>query len=992
MDVSKKLHVQALHATSLQRMCSLITAFLIFSTVAYAQQKIISGHIVDEFNEPLPGATVALKNSSSGTITNDKGDYSINASVGDVLVVSFVGNQTLESKVGESNTIDFTMKSTSSDLNQVVVVAYGTARKKDLTGSVATVSEKDFQKGQISTIDQLFTGKVAGVQITPGTGAPGSSGRIRIRGGSSLNASNSPLIVIDGVPIDNIDNSISGVSNPLSFINPSDIESMTVLKDASAAAIYGSRAANGVILVTTKKGLSSQLKIGFSTLTSVAVKTGTVDVLNGDEFRSLVNNYTGTIASPADRKLVGTANTNWQELIYRQAVTTDNNINLSGGVKGLPYRLSLGYLNQNGILLRDNLQRTSVGLNLSPTFLDDHLSVRLNSKFARTNSFFANQAAVGAAVYYDPTQVPNSGKDAWGGYTEWLNGTQPNLNAPRNPLGLLNQREDNGQSDRIIGNVQVDYKFHFLPELRANLNVGLDRSNGSGTVFVPATAASQFSRGGTNNQYQQTKTNKLLEFYGNYAKDLTAIKSHLDLVAGYSYQDWKREDAAFPDLTADGTVFKPAGVPGFTQNTLVSFYGRLNYNFDSKYLLTFTMRRDGSSRFSPDNRWGNFPSAAIAWRLKDEDFLKDSKVISDFKVRVGWGITGQQDGISDYGYQPNYFYGDSAAQYQFGNRFLPVLRPQGYDANLKWEETETKNLGIDLGFLNNRLNISFDYFKKNTKDLLAIVPVAAGTNFTNNLLTNVGSIQNQGLELTVSSNIISRKDFSVDISFNATYLIQNEITKLQLVNDPNYLGADVGGTGFNTVQKHTVGYRPYTFFVYSQVYNTSGKPIEGFYADGNGNGTIGETDKKWYKNPEPNAFLGFSANITYMKFSLGFVLRSNLGNYIYNGVKAGSGIYQNVFPNQGYLSNAHRDILNTGFDNRQTWSDYYLENASFLKMDNLNIAYNLGTKLNIHLNAGIQNVFVITKYTGLDPEVAGGIDNAIYPRPRVFSLGGNINF
>ncbi|MEZ4993553.1 MAG: SusC/RagA family TonB-linked outer membrane protein [Saprospiraceae bacterium] len=980
-----------------KKLTELILLALLFSwSGALAQSRVVTGTVEAE-GFPLIGATVLVENTSTGTVTDIDGHFEL--TVGEDaqnLVFSYTGYQTQTVAIPPNLMMNVELQVSSELLEEIVVIGYGTAKKKDLTGSIVQVGAKDFQKGQISSPEQLIAGKVAGVQITPGSGAPGSGSRIRIRGGSSLNASNNPLIVIDGVPLDN--NSISGVANPLALINPNDIESMNVLKDASAAAIYGARAANGVIIITTKKGSSqSKFSLGFNTQNSVAVRTGSVDVLTADEFRQVVNNYSGTIASPADRQLVGQANTNWQDEIYQSAFTTDNNLSFSGGLDWLPYRLSVGYLNQNGILKRDNLERTSIALNLSPSYFDGQLSFDINAKYANTNSFFANQGAVGAAVYFDPTQPIYSGDDnTFGGYYEWLNGDQPNFNAARNPLGLLYMREDMGSSNRFIGNVKVDYHLSFIPELGFTLNAGMDRSFGSGTVFVPAEAASQYNRGGTNNQYEQTKENKLFEFNFNYKKSLPTINSRIDLIGGYSWQDWTTDTPAFPDLRADGTEFEAAGIPGFTQNTLVSFFGRLNYALMDRYLLTFTMRRDGSSRFSPDSRWGNFPSAAFAWRLKEEPFLQNSGLFSNLKVRLGWGITGQQDGIADYGYQPNFFYGDNAAQYQFGNDFVSVVRPAGYDANLKWEETETINAGLDLGFSQDRLNMSVDYFIKNTKDLLAVVPVAGGTNFTNNLLTNVGSIRNRGLEFALNAAAIEKTDVGLDLGFNLTYIIQNEITKLQLINDPDYLGADVGNTGFNTVQKHTVGYRPNTFFVYQQVYDEDGNPIEGFYADLDGDGTLGETDKQWYKNPEPTAYLGFTGNLRIKDLNVGFVLRSNLGNYMYNAVKAGSGIYQNIFPNQGYLSNAHRDILTTNFDNRQTWSDYYLENASFLKMDNLSLSYNFGklgnSKVNMILNANCQNVFVITKYSGIDPEISGGIDNAIYPRPRIYSLGLNLFF
>ncbi len=964
----------------------------LLSISARAQNRVISGKVTDsKSGQPIAGVSVLVKATRIGTQTLSDGAFQLNApSSATTLVFSYVGYARQEAAIGTGN-ITVALEQATSSLNDIVVVGYGTARKKDLTGSVVSVTAKDFVRGPITTPEQLIAGKVPGVQINSNSGQPGAGSRIRIRGGTSLNASNDPLIVIDGVPIDN--NGISGSPNPLSLINPNDIESFNILKDASSAAIYGARAANGVILITTKKGVGGGgVKINFSTLNSLSVKTGEVDVLTAGQFRNLVNQS----SSASDIAMLGTANTNWQDEIYQTAFATDNNIAVSGGIKGLPYRLSLGYLNQDGILRGSNLQRTAVTLNLSPKLFDNHLSVNTNVKYSYSKNNFANQGAIGAAVYFDPTQPVYSNKDQYGGYWEWLTDeTTLNGLATKNPLGLLNDREDKSNVNRIIGNVQLDYKFHFLPELHANLNLGLDHSDGKGTVYVPATAASQYTRGGSNNKYEQTKDNKLLEFYLNYVNEITVIRSRVDAVAGYTYQDWVTKSPAFADYRADQTIFKDAGIPFQTQNTLISFYGRLNYSLMDRYLVTLTMRRDGSSRFSEDNRWGNFPSAALAWNINNESFMRGNNIFSNLKVRFGWGITGQQEGISDYGYQSNVFYGDSAARYQFGNNYYIVARPQGYDANLKWEETEAVNVGLDMGFANNRVNFTIDYYQKETRDLLASVPAPAGTNFTNILLTNVGSIKNKGLEFGLNLSPFRGNDFSLDLGYNLTYIIENDITKLQLVNDPNYLGAETGGTGFNNVQIHSVGYRPATFFLYKQVYDETGKPIEGLYEDKNDDGVINDFDKYWVKNPEPKVFMGLSLNTSYKKFSAGFVMRASLGNYMYNAIKANSGIIQNVITGQNYLSNAHVDILETDFHNRQTWSDYYLENASFLRMDNAYINYNVGSimkgRANLRVNLSCQNVFVITKYSGLDPEINGGIDNTIYPRPRMYAIGLNVD-
>jgi iron complex outermembrane receptor protein len=906
-------------------------------------------------------------------------------------VITSVGFVEREVSISGSN-MDITLTSSTSALNEVVVIGYGTSRKKDLTGAISTVTQKDFVKGPITTPEQLIAGKVAGVQVTPGSGVPGAGSTIRIRGGTSLSASNDPLIVIDGVPVAN--GGISGSPGALGMINPNDIESFNVLKDASAAAIYGSRAANGVILITTKKGSAGRLRVSFSTLNSISEKTGEVDVLSANQFKAIVN----AKGSATDKSLLGTNSTNWQDLIYHNAFATDNNLALSGGFAKIPYRLSLGYLNQDGILKGSNLARTSASLNLSPKFLDNHLSVNANAKYSYNKNTFANEGAIGAAVYFDPTKPVYSGKTDFGGYYEWLYpGTTLNGLATKNPVGLLEERSDKSNVNRFIGNVQIDYKMHFLPDLHANLNLGIDKMHGEGNVFVPATAASDFSRGGRKNHYEQDKKNELFEFYLNYAKDLKQYKSTIDITAGYTWQYWNTSTPAFPDLKADGSVFKAAGTPGYTENNLISFYGRLKYSFMDKYLLTATLRRDGSSRFSPEDRWGNFPSINGAWRINQENFLKDNTVLSNLKLRLGWGITGQQDVNSDYGYQSAIFYGDSAAQYQFGNGYVPVARPQAYDKHLKWEQTESENVGLDFGFANNRYNFSVDYYIKNTSNLLAVVPTAAGTNFSNQVLTNIGSTKNQGLEFGLNVTPVAKRDFTLDLGYNLTWLIQNEITRLELVHDPNYPGTEVGSIGINgNVQINSVGYKQNVFWLYQQVYDAKGKPIEAVFVDQNKDGIINQFDKVRSKSPFPPLYMGFTANASYKKFGAGFSMRGNFGNYMYNNVKAGSAIWQNISTGQNYLSNAQSDILVSGFNNRQTWSDYYLQNASFVKMDNIYVNYNFGRAgryiSGLRLSFNVQNAFVITKYDGLDPEVFGGIDGAIYPRPRMFALGLNADF
>lgn len=718
-----------------------------------------------------------------------------------------------------------------TEIEQVVLIGYGAKKKTDLTGSITAISAKDFNEGSVNSPEQLIQGKASGIQITTNSGAPGAGSTIRIRGGASLNASNDPLIVIDGVPLDN--NGISGASNPLALINPNDIESFNILKDASATAIYGSRASNGVIIITTKRGKTGKLKATYTTTTSVYDKMGTVEMLSADQFRDVVNSK----AANNYKLLLGKSNTNWQKEIYQTAVGFDNTLSLSGGVKGLPYRLSLGYLNQDGIIKTNNIERSTASLNLNPKFFDNHLDINFNLKGTYVENRFKDDGAVGAAVVFDPTQsVFAPGFENYGGYFEWLDSTgTPNTNGTKNPLSMLNQRYDLSYVSRVLGNIQFDYKMHFLPELRANLNLGYDYSDSNGNTTVLPTAATEYYRKGSYRRYTQEKKNKLLEFYLNYTKDISAINSLVDITAGYSYQDWQRSEPFAPTSYGNGTMNPQTGNDFFTQNTLISYFARLNYTFDKKYLLTASVRRDASSRFSEDNRVGYFPSVALAWRIDQENFIKNTNVFSTLKLRVGWGQTGQQDiNNNDYPYLARYVQSNSGAQYQIGDVFYNTLRGEGYDKNIKWETTTTKNLGLDFGFLNNRINGSIEVYEKETKDLLSVVPVPAGANLTNLLLTNVGDMRNRGIEFNMGVEAIKNENFSWEFNLNATHY-KSEITNL--ASTSVLTGGISGGTG-STIQVHAEGYQPNAFYVYQQVYNQQGKPIEGVYVDRNGDGII----------------------------------------------------------------------------------------------------------------------------------------------------------
>lgn len=994
--------------------------------ISFAQNRVVTGKVTDSKDgSAMQGVTVSVKGTKTAVTTGSDGLYKITVPDGSTtLVFSSVGFTPQEFAIDGKTSVDVVLAANNTQLGEVVVIGYGSARKKDLTGSVTLVTSKDFQKGNITTPEQLIAGKVAGVQITSNGGAPGSGSTIRIRGGASLNASNNPLIVIDGVPVDN--GGISGAANALALINPNDIETFNVLKDASATAIYGSRASNGVIIITTKKGKSGKPKFSFSTQFSLSTLPKQADVLSPDEFRAYVNAH-GTTAQKA---LMGNANTNWQDEIYSTAFSTDNNISVAGAYKKVPYRVSLGYMSQDGILNTGNLNRTSLSLNLSPKFFNDYLKVDINLKGSVNKSRFADEGSIGNAVRFDPTQPVKTSSARFGSYFEWLDPSSTTglrKLAPINPVGLLEQRTDKSTVKRSIGNVQFDYKLHFFPDLRVNLNLGYDIARGEGTVYIPDSAASSYKRspdakhGGVNNRYLQEKSNLLMETYLNYVKDVKSINSRFDVMVGYSYQDFSATNyngeldpngilvdkdgnkwTPFSDYTTDGFLISNSKFRyDKPQNRLISYFGRFNYSYKGKYLLTGTLRRDGSSRFSEDNRWGLFPSGAFAWRMKEEGLFKNINVLSELKLRIGYGETGQQDGIGNYTYLPVYNVANSQAQYQFGTTFYDLYRPDGYNPNLKWEQTATTNLGLDFGFFNGRITGAVDLYLKKTTDLLSVIDQPAGTNFSNKILANIGNMENRGIEITLNTQPVKTKELTWDFGINATFN-KNEITKLTFTNDPtfpgNLTGGIAGGVG-STIQIHSVSYPKSSFYVYKQVYDASGKPIENLFEDLNRDGQVNINDLYRYKAPDPDVFLGASSSVSWKKWTAGFLMRANLGNYMYNNRFSNTGVKRNIIDPLGFLANGSRNVLETNFTgngDKYLLSDYYIENASFLRMDNINIGYNAGSivskNTNLRVGFNVQNVFTVTKYKGLDPEVPGGIDNNFYPRPRNFVLNLNLDF
>ncbi|ULB35951.1 TonB-dependent receptor [Proteiniphilum propionicum] len=960
----------------------------------------VRGTIKDVTGEPIVGASILLQGTTSGVVTDYNGNFSIQAPGNGTLVISYVGYLTQTISINNRNIISIIMQEDTELLEEVVVIGYGTARKTDLTGSIATIAEKDFQKGMITDPASLISGKVAGVQITSNGGRAGGGATIRIRGGASLNASNDPLIVIDGMPVET--GVISGSSNALSMINPNDIETMNILKDASATAIYGSRASNGVIIITTKKGRSGKVNIGINSQNSLGTVAKRIEVLTGDEFRELVTN------NPyADKKytdMLGTANTDWQKEIYRTAFTTDNNLNISGTAgKSFPYRVSVGFLSQDGTLKTDNVKRTTAGLNLNPSLLDDHLKVNLNLKGTYSHSRFADGGAIGNALRMDPTKpVTADGFNELNGYWAWMYPSGDlNTMATRNPVALLYGKDDQGDVVRSLGNIQLDYKLHFLPDLHVNVNMGYDISRGKGDVITQPWSPAFYTKGqpsGERSKYKQENRNLLFEAYLNYAKQLN-FANRLELMGGYSYQDWLTTNHNYPVYYFDGTTEKtrPTFETDKPQHTLISFYARANYNLLDKYMLTATVRRDGSSRFSKDNRWGTFPSLAFAWRINEEGFLRDVDTLSNLKLRLGWGLTGQQE-IGNYEYLAKYSYSENTARVQLGDKFYNMYRPDGYDSKRRWESTTTSNIGLDFGFINNRINGSIDFYNKNTKDLLNDTPLAMGGNFINSIVQNIGKMNNKGVETNINFVAVDNREIRWDLGLNFTYN-KSEITQLTLNDEnPDYVGAifgDLSGGSGNQAMIHSVGYRPSMFYVYKQLYTPEGKPIDYGYADLNGDGVINDKDRYHFHSSSPDYYMGFNTSFTYKQWTAATSLRASVGNYIFNNTNFDLGTLGQVLNPNSFLMNSSTDLKNTLFHIQQMVSDYFVENASFLKMDYIQLGYDFGKIANgvgLRLNGTVQNVFTWTKYTGIDPEIQGGIDNNFYPNARTFTLGLNLNF
>lgn len=980
-----------------KRSLLLVALFVIGCLQLMAQTRTIKGEVTDAQNgEALIGATVMVEGEKGGTVTDFDGNFSLQvSSSAKKIKVSYIGY--IDKVLSISNNMKVKLESDSKALADVVVIGYGTARKSDLTGSVATVKSKDFNKGLVSSPEQLINGKVSGVQIMSNSGSASAGSTIRVRGGASLNASNDPLIVLDGVPLEQ--GGISGnSSNFLSMINPSDIESMTVLKDASSTAIYGSRASNGVIIITTKKGQQGAVKVNFNTTNSLQTRAQMVDMLSRDEFVNVINQF----GTDNQKSLLGTANTDWNDEVYHTAFGTDNNLSVSGSIdKWLPFRVSVGYYNQSGLVRKDNVERWTGNVVLTPSFFQDHLKLTINAKGTLNNNSFNNGGAVWAAATFNPTIPVYSGNDKYGGYNEALDADGYPVNAGvRNPRGLVDLYDSKSKVSRFIGSMDVDYKVHFLPELKLHATVGADYAKGDGTIYVPAYAAQSYNKdeslGGSDYKYgPQKNENRLLTLYANYAKYFEDIKSNVDLTAGYDYQYWKSTTPLYYTKSAAGTNLSTVKASDY-RHVMLSYYGRINYSFDGKYLLTATVRRDASSRFSKDTRWGTFPSVALGWTLTEEPWLKNQKVLSNLKLRASYGVTGQQEGIGNYNYLPVYTYSVTGAEAFINGQYINTYRPEAYVSDLKWETTTSWNFGLDFGFLNGRIGGAIDFYTRKTKDLLASVPTAAGTNFSKTILTNVGNVDSKGIEISLNATPIQNKDWEWNLSYNFTW--QNmKVKNLSLTKGGSQTNVKVGPSiDAYQFQVLSEGYEPYMFYVYHQLYDSkTGKPIEGAYADLNNDGEINDADLYRYHSPAPKYIMGLSTSLRYKQLTLGMSFRANIDNYVYNGMGMSTGAFETVSYNNSQLNNLNISFLKTGFKTRQYLSDYYVENASFLKLDNLSLSYNVG-KINkwasLTVSAMVQNVFTITGYSGTDPEVPNGMDNSFYPRPRTYSVSLGLQF
>lgn len=977
----------------------LIVVFaLILNFNVYAQTTMVEGLVVDGNKEPVIGASVMVKGMQIGTATDFDGRFSVKVPESNsILVISYVGCETREIAANSPELQSgVVLRESAQNLDEVVVIGYGSVKKSDATGSLVAIKPDDFNKGNRVTAQDALVGKVAGVNVVTGSGAPGSGATIRVRSGASLSASNDPLIVIDGVPVDN--STIEGSSNIIGSLNPDDIETFTVLKDASATAIYGSRASNGVIVITTKKG-TDRLAVNYSSNYSVSTVANKLDVLTADEFRAFVPTVTGVPSNPS----FGSANTDWQDEIYRAAFGTEQNLSVSGKVKPInsPYRVSLGYTNQNGIIKNNNYQRLSFGGNIAPSLLDDHLTANINLKVSYENNKMVDNSVVNNALRYDPTRPvmtgsPTASTDPGLGYFIWTNESGPMAIQTDNPMAQLELTDQSNKVVRSIGSAAIMYKIHGLEDLKLNVNLGYDVLESKYNKDVPELAGMMYTQNqkdgtGLMQRGVQNKRNYLLDAFANY--DKTISKHTFGIMAGYGWQHfWRKYNLSTDDPQGNQLL---SDTHYETEYYLLSFYGRANYSYDDRYLATVTLRSDASSRFAKGNRWGIFPSAALAWRIIQEDFLKEQSVLSDLKLRLGYGVTGQQDILNDYPYMTTFTVSYPESSYQFGNTWYNTYRPNGYDSDIKWETTTTWNAGFDYGFLGNRIYGSIDYYKRYTKDLLNTINVISGTNYSSVITTNIGKMENQGVEFSINAVPVRTDDFEWTVGFNYTWN-DSKITKLNMVDTgQNFVqtGA-ISGTG-KYVQVFMVGERPYTFYLCKQAYDENGKPLEGQYVQPDGSVSSNEYRYATGKSALPTSYIGFNTRFSYKNWDLALSGHGSFGNYVYNYVAADQYV-QSVYSDQGSYSNILQSTANTGFQTQQLYSDMWLENGSFFRFDNITLGYTFDKLWNdnsrLRLTASVSNIATITGYSGIDPELPDGLDREVYPRPRTYTFGVNLTF
>ncbi len=999
----------------MRKILAMCLGLMLFSittpTLAVAQSgKLqIKGVVVDAAGDPVLGAAVAEVGTTNGVTTDLNGQYVLNVSdPKSIISVSYIGYKTVELVATSTVLSRVVLEEDLMSLEEIVVIGYGAVKKNDMTGSVVAVKAEEINRGALTSPQEMLRGKVPGVNITSGSGAPGEGAEIRIRGGASLSANNNPLIVIDGVPVAN--EAGPGMANGLSMVNPNDIASFTVLKDASATAIYGSRASNGVILITTKKGQDGCPRVSYNGSASVKHNHKTLDMMSADEFRE----YAVQVGGQKAADLFGTANTDWQKKIFRLAMATDHNVSVTGAFgygDELPYRFSAGYTYDQGTLKGSDNQRVTLDINLSPKFFTDHLSVNLNAKGIYNKSNYADAGAVGAAVSFDPTQSPYiynaDGAIDYAtnnGFWNWSTDL-----APINPFSTLYDKYDRNNSYRALGNLQLDYKIHGFEDLSLNLNLGLDitktkgdKGNLPGSIFANRDSDGAYKTFGRFDKYENLHRNQLLEFYANYAKEVGI--HNINVMAGYSwsmnYSKTKSWNYGRTDLDGNSTLISNTA-PSY-RNALVSFYGRVNYSIASRYLFTVTMRADGSSRFVGKNRWGYFPSAAFAWNIGEEKFLKDSRALSALKLRLGWGVTGQQEFGENYAAQQySEISQEPTNQYPLGDGFYFPVKPHAFNESLKWEETTTYNVGLDFGFINGRINGTVDAYLRQTDDLISRVAVPLGGNFSNYVYQNIGSMENKGVEVSLNLIPVQTENWHWSIGFSGTF----QSTEIKtLPSEAIEVGSGGGGTG-NHLQRHVVGYAPYTFYLWQQVYDPDGNPIQDAVVDRDGDGQITNADRYMTnKSPNPDFYYGVNMKLSYKNWDLGFNGHGTVGNYMFNDVLCG-GVTTNYpdLVNKGYLINAQRAVTKYGFNVgansvSQRCSDLFLEDASYFRLDDVSLGYTFRnvakSDMSIRVAAGVQNVFVITNYSGLDPEcsVTGGIDSNIYPRPRIYSVRLGINF